>query len=171
MNIKAFLSLPVIAYIALVVAVNVAFSYVPMIDLGPTFGMLSPVAFAVGFVFVIRDFAQRAVGHNVLFAMAVAAVLSYLLADPYVATASIAAFVASELADWAIFTVTRKPFKDRILISSMISTPIDTAVFLTAIAVMSLGTFLVMVASKMVAALVVYAYYQLRGATGDAVPA
>lgn len=168
---KSFFSLPVIAYIALVVAVNVAFSYVPMIDLGPTFGMLSPVAFAVGFVFVIRDFAQRAVGHHVLWAMGIAAIFSYLLADPYVATASVAAFLASEIADWAIFTVTKKPFHERVLLSSAISTPIDTAVFLTAIAVMSLGTFVVMVLSKMVAAVLIWAYYRASGATGDAQPA
>ena len=55
-------------YIALIVAVNSAFTQVPSIAL-PDGTVWPPVALIVGFVFVVRDFAQREVGHRVLLAM------------------------------------------------------------------------------------------------------
>lgn len=146
-----------VAYVAAILALNIGFSYVPMIDLG--FGLFSPMALLAGAVFVLRDFAQRQVGHFVLGGMAVGAVLSYLFADPYVANASVVAFVLAELADWLLYTATKKPFKDRVLISSLISTPVDTAVFLLLISGLTTGTFVLMVLSKMVAAIAVWAYY------------
>lgn len=141
-------------YVLTVVAVNLGFSYVPLIE--TPLGMLSPMAIVVGAIFVIRDFAQRVAGHSVLFAMAIAVFFSYVLADPYVATASALAFAAAELADYAIYTLTKKPFHQRVLWSSLVSTPIDTAVFLLGISHFSVGTFFLMFASKMVAALVIY---------------
>lgn len=150
----------VLLYVASVVILNLGFSYVPMI---PTaIGMLSPMALLAGAVFVIRDFAQRKVGHWVLLAMVVATVLSYLLADPFVATASAAAFAAAEIADYLIYTLTKKPFHQRILLSSIVSTPIDTLVFLFGINAFTIGTFILMVASKLVAALIVWISYTVR---------
>ena len=83
-------------YIALIVAVNYAFTQVPPITL-PDGTVWPPVALIVGFVFVVRDFAQREIGHWVLLAMLIGAVLSYFMADPFVAVASAAAFAVSEL--------------------------------------------------------------------------
>lgn len=143
-----------LAYIGLVVLVNIGFSYVPMVDLG--WGLFSPMAILVGLIFVIRDFAQRHSGHYVLFGMAVATVLSFVMADPFVAVASATAFGLSELADWAIYTVTKKPFHQRVLLSSVISTPVDTAVFLFMISGFTAGTFVLMILSKMVAAALIY---------------
>lgn len=146
-----------LAYVASILVLNLAFSYVPMIDLG--FGLFSPMAILAGAVFVLRDFAQRQVGHHVLFGMAAGAFLSYLLADPFVATASVAAFVIAEGADWLLYTITKKPFKDRVLISSLVSTPADTAVFLLLISGLTTGTFVLMVLSKLIAAVAVWWYY------------
>lgn len=151
---RFFKSPAVYAYIAVILAVNIGFSYVPMIV--TPLGLISPMAVVVGFAFVIRDFAQRQVGHEVLGAMAIGLVLSYLLADPYVATASAAAFAASEIADYLIYTISGKPFYKRVLISSAVSTPIDTAVFLLGISGFTIGTFALMVISKMIAAVVIY---------------
>lgn len=142
-----------IAYIATVVLINVAFSYVPVIV--TPIGFVSPVAILVGAVFVIRDFVQRDTGNGVLLAMLVATVLSYVLADPYVAIASAAAFAVSELIDYAIFTLTRRPFRERVIISSLAAAPIDTAIFLFGINAFTVGTFGLMVLSKLVAALMV----------------
>lgn len=144
-------------YIGLVVTVNMLFSVVPMIE--TAVGMVSPVAVIVGAVFVARDYAQRSAQHLVLVAMLVATVISFLMADPYVAVASALAFFTSELADWALYTITKKPFHKRVLLSSLVSTPVDTAVFLYWINSMSLGTFLLMVASKLIAAVAIYGYY------------
>lgn len=155
-----FISIGVLAYVASVVILNIGFSYVPLIE--TPFGMLSPMALLAGAVFVLRDFAQRKVGHNVLYAMVAATVLSYILADPYVATVSAIAFAVSEIADYLIYSLTRKPFHQRILISSFISTPVDTAVFLLGIEHFTVGTFCLMVASKLVAAFVVWGHYKVQ---------
>lgn len=149
--------IPMSLYVGLVVVVNILFSVVPMI--ATSFGAVSPVALIVGLVFVARDFAQRAAGHFVIVAMAVATLISYMMADPFVAIASAVAFGTSEIFDWLAYTITKKPFHQRILLSSIISTPVDTAVFLWFINGMSLGTFLLMVASKLIAAILIYAWY------------
>lgn len=154
---KRLFAFPMILYVAVVIGVNIGFSYVPMIS--TPIGMVSPMAIIVGSVFVIRDFAQRQAGHLVLFAIAIATIASYLLADPFVAVASAAAFLTSELVDWLTYTVTKKPFGQRVLISSIISTPVDTAVFLFWIDGFTSGTFALMVASKLVAAIVVWMIY------------
>ena len=149
-----------LGYILSIVIVNILFSYVPLI---PTaIGMLSPVAVLVGTIFVMRDFAQRAVGHLILLGVAIGAVLSYLMADPFVATASVLAFTSSELADWALYTITKKPFYQRVWISSLLSTPIDTAVFLYWINQMDVGTFVLMVLSKLIASAIIWYLGQRR---------
>jgi len=157
---KSFFSLAVIGYIASVVILNMGFAYVPMIE--TQIGMLSPMAVLAGLVFVLRDFAQRAAGHGVILAMVIATGLSYFLADPYVALASAAAFATAELADYLIYTFTKKPFHHRIMLSSIVSTPIDTVVFLYGISAFTVGTFILMVAAKLVAALVIWMYYAGR---------
>jgi uncharacterized PurR-regulated membrane protein YhhQ (DUF165 family) len=144
-----------LVYILLIVAVNYAFGVVPLVEL-PDGTMWPPVSLAVGCIFVVRDFAQREIGHRVLLAMLVGAALSYVLADPYVAVASAAAFLVSELADWAIYSLTGRPFSQRILVSSALSTPLDSAVFLFGIGLLSVPGLIAMTASKMVAALVVW---------------
>lgn len=149
--------IPMSFYVGLVVIVNILFSVVPMIE--TSFGAVSPVAIIVGLVFVARDFAQRAAGHFVIVAMALATLISYMMADPFVAIASAVAFGTSEIFDWLAYTITKKPFHQRILLSSIISTPVDTAVFLWFINGMSVGTFLLMVASKLIAAILIYAWY------------
>ena len=154
------LSAAVLLYVASVVLLNIGFAYVPMLDWG--FGMFSPMAIVAGMVFVIRDFAQRKAGHYVLVAMLVAFVLSYLLADPYVAMASAAAFAVAELADYLVYTFTKRPFHQRVLISSLISTPVDTVVFLFGINSFTVGTFVLMVLSKLVAAVAIWGSYKIR---------
>ena len=113
-----------ISYVVLIVLINIGFSFVPLV---PIFGeMFPPLSLAVGLIFVARDFAQREIGHKVIGAMLIAGLLSYIMADPFVAIASVTAFIISEFADWGIYTWTKKPFAQRILISSIISTPLDS---------------------------------------------
>lgn len=150
----------VLFYIASVVIVNLGFSYVPMVD--TPVGLLSPMAFIVGGTFVIRDFAQRKAGHWVLAAMAIGLVLSYLMANPFVAIASAVAFGTAELVDYAFYSFTRLPFHKRVLWSSVVSTPIDTGVFLLGINGFTVGTFVLMVLSKLVAAVAIFLTYEAR---------
>ena len=143
-----------LGYIALIILVNWGFTVVPLV---PLFGeMWPPMSLVVGLIFVARDFAQKEIGHKVILAMLVAAGLSYFMASPFVAAASLAAFLISEFADWAIYTWTRKPFAQRILISSVVSTPIDSAVFLAMIGHFSFTGVVIMTLSKMIGALVVW---------------
>ena len=144
-----------IAYVVFIVLVNWGFSVVPLVDMW-TGEKWPPMSLAVGLVFVLRDFAQREIGHKVWYAMGAAGVLSYLMADPFVALASIVAFAVSEAADWAIYTFTKKPFAQRVLISSLVSTPLDSAVFLGVIGHLSWSGVIAMTLSKMIGALVVW---------------
>lgn len=142
-------------YIALIVLVNWAFSVVPPLDL-PGGVKWPPVALLVGFVFVVRDFSQREIGHKVLLAMLVGVGLSYLMADPFVAVASAVAFLVSETVDWAVYTVTRRPLSERILFSSLLSAPVDSAVFLGLIGFFSPLGVAAMAISKLVGAVIVW---------------
>lgn len=148
-----------IAYIASIALVNVAFTYLPHISLGDH-GILPAATFLVGLIFIIRDYAQRSAGHIVLAAMAVGIAISYVMADPMVAIASGAAFAVSELADWAVFTITKRPLRERILISSAVSAPLDTIIFLALLpfeGTLNAVAVIVMVAVKMVGALIIFA--------------
>ena len=138
------------AYIVAIVLVNIGFVYVPLVPVGGE--MFPPMSLVVGVVFILRDYSQREIGHHVLAAMGIGAALSYLMADPYVALASLVAFLISELVDWYVYTFTGRPLGQRILLSSAISTPIDSAVFLEMIGHFSWFGFALMTAAKMLAA-------------------
>lgn len=144
-----------LAYIALIVVVNWAFKVVPMVEL-PGGIFWPPVALLVGFVFIVRDFAQREVGHWVLGAMLVGAVLTYFMVDPAIAIASATAFLISEIADWAVYTFTGKTLSQRILLSSAVGTPVDSVVFLSMAGFFSVTGAVVMTLSKMVGAFIVW---------------
>jgi uncharacterized PurR-regulated membrane protein YhhQ (DUF165 family) len=135
-------------YVGSVTAINVAFAYAPQYEWA--------WAMAVGFIFVARDYCQRQMGHWVVLPMLVGIALSYLLATPFVAFASAAAFAISESTDWLVFTFTKRPLRDRVLWSCAASSPVDSAVFLHIIGILSLKLFLISVTSKMLAGLVVW---------------
>lgn len=146
------------AYIVLIVGVNWAFTVVPLVELPAGLGMWPPVSIIVGVIFVVRDFAQKEVGHWVIPAMLLGAAISWFMASPVVATASVVAFLASETADWLIYTVTKRPFRDRVFLSSAIGTPIDSSVFLSMIGHFSIVGIITMTFSKMIAALFVFGW-------------
>jgi len=143
------------AYLASIVLVNFAFSVLPMIQL--PFEQSIPLGtFLVGFIFVIRDYAQREIGGKIYAAMLAGVALSYVLADPFVALASAVAFGISELIDALVYTYTKKPMRDRILLSSAISTPVDSAVFLLMLGFFDWIGLIIMIAVKMIGAFAVY---------------
>ena len=143
-----------IAYIVSIVAVNIGFVYIPPV---PLLGeMFPPMSLIVGLIFIARDFAQREIGHKVIGAMVVGAVLSYLMADPFVAIASVIAFAISEMVDWGVYTYTKRPLRDRILLSSALGTPVDSAVFLLILGFFSPLGFLLMTLAKMLTAVILW---------------
>lgn len=144
-----------IIYVALIAALNYIYEITPLITL-PGGDLWSPVDIIVGFVFVIRDFAQRRVGHFVLLGMLAGIVLSWCLVSRELAFASAAAFAIGELADWAIFTATGKPFSQRILLSSLLGAPLDSLVFLTLVGLASPLAMGVQIVSKLAGAVLVF---------------
>jgi uncharacterized PurR-regulated membrane protein YhhQ (DUF165 family) len=136
------------AYIGSVLAINFAFSLAPHLDL-----IWSCWA---GLIFILRDMVQVRYGHWSLGAMVIATVLSYLLADPVVATASVAAFAVSELIDWAVFTITRRPLRDRLWLSAALSVPVDTAIFFGMLDVWNPAVWAASIGSKLAGVTVVW---------------
>ena len=97
-----------LVYIALIAGANWIYEVTPLVTL-PGGDLWSPVDLIVGFVFVVRDFAQRRVGHHVLWAMLAGIAISWAMVSPELALAIAVAFAVGELADWAIFSLTGKP--------------------------------------------------------------
>lgn len=150
-----------LAYMASIVLVNWGFTVVPLVEM-PTGEMWPPMSLVVGLVFVLRDFAQREISHRVLLAMLIGGALSWFMASPFVAVASVTAFLVSEGMDWAIYTWTKKPFAQRVLWSSAVSTPVDSVVFLAMIGHLSVSGVVAMVLSKMIAALIIWRILERR---------
>lgn len=159
-------------YILSIFVINYAFTILPIFQIGglehvipgtshhlftsfPGLFAFPTASLIVGFVFVIRDFTQRAIGHYVIGAMLLASLISYVLADPTIAIASVCAFLLSEFTDWGFYTFTGKTFSQRILISSAFGTPVDSALFLYMAGFFSWPAVIAMTCSKMVGALIV----------------
>jgi uncharacterized PurR-regulated membrane protein YhhQ (DUF165 family) len=148
------------AYILSIVLVNWLFVAVP--PLATPFGTLYLATLAVGAVFVLRDYAQREVGHFILLAMVAAGVLTGLMTTVELAVASITAFAISELADWAIFSFTRRPLQSRILISSVVAVPLDTLAFLHLSGFLTAISFATEVTSKAAGVVIVWMLLRAR---------
>ena len=149
-----------VAYVISIVLVNWLFDAVPPI--ATPFGDFRIAAVIVGVVLVLRDYAQREVGHRILVATLLAGILTWYMTNPFLALASITAFYISEMADWAIFSFTRRPLQQRILISSLVSVPLDSFAFLYLANFLSPATFSMQVVSKAVGVLIVWAMLRAR---------
>lgn len=146
-------------YLALIPTMNWAFSWAPVWQL-PDGGSWTPFALLPGFALVVRDFAQREIGHKVLFLLIIGTVLSYFMAAPQIAIASGLAFLIGESMDWMVYTFTKRPLSSRIFLSSLIAAPVDTTLFLYGAnmvvpGVLTTGSIIASVLSKLAAALFV----------------
>ena len=145
-------------YVVAIVAVNWMFTAIA--PWSTPLGDLYLANVVVGFIFVLRDYAQREVGHYILFATAVAGVLTWFMVDPAIAAASITAFILSETADWGVYSFLRRPLSQRILISAMIAVPLDTLAFQYLACYLTPAAFMTEMVSKDVS--VVLVWYILR---------
>ena len=93
-------------------------------------GDWNPMTVVTGLVLVVRDFAQREVGHWIFLFLAIGLALSVYTSDPTIAFGSACAFLVSESIDWALFTFAKLPLSKRVFVSAGISGPIDAATFL-----------------------------------------
>nr|WP_158459517.1 VUT family protein [Pseudomonas fluorescens] len=147
-----------IAYISSVVLINYAFSSAPHLDvIWSAWG---------GLVFILRDMVQTRYGHGALVAMLAALVLSYVTSEPAIALASATAFAISELIDWLVFSVTRRPLRDRLWLSSAMSIPVDTFIFFGMIGALTPVVVGTAMASKFAGVTVVWGVMVWRGRKG-----
>ncbi len=119
-----------LVYVLLIPLVNWAFSWTPLYAL-PDGGMWSPFSLVVGLVLVFRDFAQREIGHYIFVPLLVGVAISFAMAPPEIAMASGIAFLFSEAVDWAVYSFTKKPLSQRVMISSLAGAPVDSIIYLT----------------------------------------
>ena len=129
--------LSALGFVGSVIAANYVTTRYGFIPVG--FGLTATAGtFAAGFALALRDATQDAWGRKaVLAVIVIGAGLSFLIADPFIALASAAAFLLSELADFAIYTPLRQrsTLGDRrwavaVVASNTVGAIIDTAVFL-----------------------------------------
>lgn len=129
MNRKA--SIAIAGYIGTIVAANWMTATFGLVPIG--FGLaVTAGTFAAGAALILRDAVQQTAGKAVVLAAILAGiVVSYFVSDPFIAIASAVAFAASELVDFGVFTPMRKHnLAAAVLISSVVSAPIDTVLFL-----------------------------------------
>ncbi len=155
-----------LVYVLLIPLVNWSFAHVPTLPLSDG-GAWSPMAVVTGLVLVVRDFAQREVGHGIFIPMAIGIALSFVMAPAQIALASAAAFAISELVDWAIYSFSKRPLSERVMLSSLGGAPLDTVVFwwLASFAVSGVFTWLTVgtaIASKLAGCFVVYLFLKRR---------
>lgn len=119
------------AYIATIPAANWAVAHYGAVPVG--FGLAAPAGvYAVGVALVLRDLAREAAGRAaVVAAIAVGALLSWLLASPALALASAAAFAVSETLDFAVYEPLRKRgLATAVLASNAVGLAADSLIFL-----------------------------------------
>lgn len=124
-------ALVLIAYVGSVVVANWVTSSFGLVSAG--FGLLVPAGtYAAGLALGLRDVMHDLAGaKRTLVAVAVAAAVSFLVAEPVIAVASAVAFLLSELADLAVYTPLREAGRRRALIASnAVGSVVDTLLFL-----------------------------------------
>ncbi len=121
-----------LAYVSTIFAANWMVATFGVVPVG--FGLAAPAAvYAVGLAFTFRDLTQERLGRSwTLGAVAAGALLSALV-SPQLALASGSAFLASELADFAVYT----PLRERrqwllaVAASNSVGLVVDSALFLS----------------------------------------
>ncbi len=118
------------AYIAVIVAANWAVRRFGLVSVG--FGLRAPAAvYFVGIAFTLRDLVQNILGRAVsLGAIAVGAAVSAAV-SPTLALASGLAFLASELADFMVYTpLLRRGWLTALVPANLVGCLVDSLVFL-----------------------------------------
>jgi hypothetical protein len=147
-------------YLFLIPFINWAYAAVPTIPL-PDHGEWTPLAIVTGLVLVVRDFAQREIGHWIFIPLIIGLGISFKMAPAEIAFASAVAFGISESVDWGLFTFLKLPLSKRVFISAAIGSPIDTTVFYLMAAAAVPGIFNIWaigasILSKLVGCVIVY---------------
>lgn len=105
-------------------------SYPCTVPIGPWVAPSGVIVIGLGFV--TRDILQTRFGKTVaLAAVALGSLVAFMIADPLIAVASVAAYAAGELSDVAIFSAfARKSVPLAIVMSGLVGAVIDSIAFL-----------------------------------------
>lgn len=125
------LTVSVATFILAILAANYVTTRYGMVPVG--FGLVATAGtYFAGLTFVLRDAVQDLAGRRaVLAVILIGALLSYALSAPAIATASAAAFLLSEAADFAVYQPLRKRGYLRAAIASnVVGAAVDTVLFL-----------------------------------------
>lgn len=120
-----------VAFLATIPAANWLVVNVGLVPVG--WGLSAPAGvLVVGLALVLRDIVHRELGGAAAFAaIGLGAAVSSFLAPPALIIASTAAFLLSELADFAVYQpLNRKGFIRAVVASSLVGLVVDSAVFL-----------------------------------------
>lgn len=125
------LALGLATYVGAIVTANVMTDRLGLVAVG--FGLVATAGtYAAGLALGARDVIQDAGGRwAVLAAIAVGGALSWALASPRLALASVAAFTVAEIADWVVYTPLRtRGWARAVIASNAVGAVVDTLVFL-----------------------------------------
>lgn len=117
------------AFVASIAAANIL---ITLFGVVPLFGLLIPAGtLCAGLTFMLRDLLHQHAGRLVAFgAISLGVLISYGFADPSLAIASAAAFMAAELVDLAVFTALMPRIGRAVLLSGVAGIIVDTLIFL-----------------------------------------
>lgn len=123
--------LAAVGFLASIIVANWLTTVYGFVPVG--FGLAATAGtFAAGFALALRDATQDSLGKwPVVATVLLGAGISYLIADPFIATASAVAFLLSELADFAVYTpLRRKSWAGAVVASNAVGAVLDTVVFI-----------------------------------------
>jgi len=121
-----------VGFLGCILAANIVTTRLGMVPVG--FGLVATAGtYFAGLTFVLRDALQDTAGKRwTLTVIGAGAVLSFAVADPFIALASAVAFALAELADLAVYTPLRKRGYVRAAVASnVVGAFVDTVVFLS----------------------------------------
>src|SRR5215216_5729587 len=120
----------VVLYVATIYAANWAITAFGVVPVG--FGLVAPAGvYFAGLAFTLRDLTQESLGRAWTVAAIVVGALLSALVSPQFAIASGAAFLLSELADFAVYTPLReRNWLGAVVLSNVVGLVVDSALFL-----------------------------------------
>lgn len=121
-----------LAFLSTILLANYVTTAYGMVPVG--FGLMATAGtYFAGLSFILRDAVQDTSGkRSVICFIGSGALLSYLVADPFIALASGVAFLVAELGDLAVYTPLRKRgYLRAAVVSNVVGTLLDTVLFLS----------------------------------------
>ena len=117
----------IILYLASILGANWLVIQYGIIDLG--FIMFPAGAVLIGLTFSARDFVQRRYGKWGAWVWMLVATGITVVFNQKIALASGTAFLVAEGIDWSVYTISKRSFRQRIILSNLIGTPLDSLIF------------------------------------------